>query len=123
MYVGIDYHKRYTVATQMDPQGVIPSQVRLKNDPDSLRTLASSLPPGSKIALEATEGWYSFYEMLESYCPEIYLAHPLKTRAIAEARIKTDKIDSTILAHLLRANLLPISYIPPREIRDGREIL
>ena len=123
MYVGVDYHKRYTVATQMDPQGVILSQVRLKNDPDSLRTFASSLPPGSKIALEATEGWYYFYEMLESYCPEIYLAHPLKTRAIAEARIKTDKIDSAILAHLLRANLLPTSYIPPREIRDVREIL
>jgi len=123
MYVGLDYHKRYTVATQMDQQGVILGQVRLKNDPDSLRTFASSLPPGSKIALEATEGWYYFYEMLESYCPEFYLAHPLKTRAIAEARIKTDKIDSTILAHLLRANLLPTSYIPPREIRDVREIL
>lgn len=123
MYVGVDYHKRYTVATQMDLQGVILSQVRLKNDPESLRNYASSLPPGSKIALEATEGWYYFYEMLESACPEIYLAHPLKTRAIAEARIKTDKIDSTILAHLLRTNLLPTSYIPPREIRDVREIL
>jgi hypothetical protein len=76
MYVGVDHHKRYTVATQMDQQGVILGQVRLKNDPDSLRTFASSLPPGSKIALEATEGWYYFYEMLEIYCPEIYLAGP-----------------------------------------------
>lgn len=47
----------------------------------------------------------------------------MKTRAIAEARIKTDKIDSTIFAHLLRADLLPTSYIPKRSIRDVREVL
>lgn len=123
MYVGVDYHKRYSFATKMDERDQIIEQIKLNNDPETLRAYAATLPPGSKIALEATEGWYYFYEMLESYCPEIYLAHPLKTRAIAEARIKTDKIDSTILAHLLRANLLPTSYIPPREIRDIREIL
>jgi transposase len=84
---------------------------------------AESLPEGSKIALEATGNWYYFYEVLEHKCPKIYLAHPLKTRAIAEARIKTEKIDSTILAHLLRTDFLPTSYIPPREIRDIREVL
>lgn len=42
---------------------------------------------------------------------------------MAEARIKTDRIDSSILAHLLRTDLLPESYIPPREIRDIREVL
>jgi len=123
MYVGVDYHKRFSVATQMDEKGKILQQVRLMNDPETLTRFVSHLPVGSKIALEATGSWYYFYELLENQCREIYLAHPLKTRAIAEARIKTDKIDSTILAHLLRADLLPTSYIPPREIRDIREIL
>uniref|UniRef100_A0A7C4YFB1 IS110 family transposase n=1 Tax=Caldisericum exile TaxID=693075 RepID=A0A7C4YFB1_9BACT len=95
----------------------------MKNDPRTLVRFAESLPEGSKIALEATGNWYYFYEVLEHKCPKIYLAHPLKTRAIAEARIKTDKIDSTILAHLLRTDFLPTSYIPPREIRDIREVL
>jgi transposase len=123
MYIGVDYHKKYIVATKMDESGTIMEQVRLNNDPDTLLGYAHTLPTGSKIALEATEGWYHFYELLENQCPDIYLAHPLKTRAIAEARIKTDKVDSTMLAHLLRTNLLPHSYIPPREIRDMREIL
>ncbi len=123
MYVGVDYHKRYSMITQMDEKGNIVDQLRLSNDPSSLTGFVDRLPEGSKIALEATGNWYYFYELLEEKSPEIYLAHPLKTRAIAEARIKTDKIDSTILAHLLRADLLPTSYIPPRSIRDIREIL
>jgi len=123
MYVGVDYHKKYSIATKMDDKGRISEQVRLRNDSKTLLRYAESLPKGTKIAIEATGNWYYFYELLESRCSEIYLAHPLKTRAIAEARIKTDKIDSTILAHLLRADLLPTSYIPPKEIRDIREIL
>jgi len=123
MYIGVDYHKKYSIATKMDEKGKILEQVRLKNDPQTLLRYAETLSSGSKIALEATGNWYYFYELMENKCPEIYLAHPLKTRAIAEAKIKTDKIDSTILAHLLRADLLPTSYIPSKEIRDIREIL
>lgn len=51
------------------------------------------------------------------------LAHPLKVRAIASARIKTDTIDATTLAPLLRTDLLPTASIPPRAIRDQRELL
>jgi transposase len=123
MYVGVDYHKHYSVATKMDEQGRVLEQVRLHNDPQTLVGYVKGLPWGSKIALEATGSWYYFYEVLEDTGAEISLAHPLRTRAIAEARIKTDKIDSTILAHLLRTDLLPTSYIAPRKIRDIREVL
>jgi len=123
MYVGVDYHKRYSVATKMDDGGNILERVKIMNTAQSLLQFAASLPEESTIAVEATSIWYYFYELMETRCPNIVLAHPLKTRAIAEARIKTDKIDSTMLAHLLRTNLLPTSYIPPRAIRDTREIL
>jgi transposase len=63
------------------------------------------------------------YELIEDRHPDLVLAHPLKTKAIASARIKTDKIDATTLAHLLRADLVPAAYIPPRAVRDAREIL
>ncbi|MBS1243359.1 MAG: tnp [Nitrospirae bacterium] len=96
MYVGIDYHKRYAVATSMDDRGQVIETVRLKNEPGDLIGFVDRLLEDSKIAIEATCNWYYFYELLEGKSPEIHLAHPLKTRAIAEARIKTDKIDSTI---------------------------
>lgn len=123
MFVGIDYHKKFSFATKMDEKGTVLEQVQIKNEPQELQKYVEKLPKGSSIAVEATGSWYHFYELLEERGAEIHLAHPLKVRAIAEAKIKTDKIDSSILAHLLRANLLPEAYIPPREIRDIREIL
>ena len=63
------------------------------------------------------------YELIEARHPDLVLVHPLKTKAIASVRIKTDKIDATTLAQLLRADLVPAAYIPPRDVRDTREVL
>jgi len=41
----------------------------------------------------------------------------------ALAKNKTDKIDSEALAHLLRADLLPESYVPPRDTRILRDLV
>ena len=73
--------------------------------------------------MEASGNWMFVYETIEQYTPQVVLAHPLKTRAIAEARIKTDTIDATTLAELLRLDGIPQAYIPPREVRDVRELL
>ncbi len=48
---------------------------------------------------------------------------PLRTRAIASARVKTDAVDARTLAHLLRSDLLPQAYIAPRALRDLRDLL
>jgi len=53
----------------------------------------------------------------------VALAHLLKVRAIAEARIKTDKISADILADLLRTNLLPEAYVPAKETREAKNVL
>ena len=45
---------------------------------------------------------------------------------VTRARIcglKTDTLDATILAELLRLDGTPKAYIPPREVRDIRELL
>ena len=43
------------------------------------------------------------------------LSNPFKTRAIAGARIKTDKLDARTLAQLLRADLVAECYVPEKE--------
>jgi len=53
----------------------------------------------------------------------VKLAHPLETKAIAKAKMKTDKIDSKILAQLLRDDLVPESWVPPKEIHDLRSLV
>src|SRR5215216_8013347 len=100
-----------------EPQGNEP------NDPDTFVALLSELDGESKIALEATYGWEWLAELLEDHGYELHLAHPLRTKAIASARVKTDAVDARTLAHLLRADLLPEAYVAPRELRDLRDLL
>ncbi len=47
----------------------------------------------------------------------------MKVKAIAEARIRTDKISADILADLLRAGLLPRAYAPNKQTRDLKNFL
>jgi len=61
--------------------------------------------------------------VLEEGTEKVVLAHPKQVKAIAAARVKTDKIDATILAHLARADLLPTAYAPPVEIRELRDLV
>jgi len=122
-YVGIDFHKNYSFITEMNEAGVIQRQVKLSNDRDTLIHYVDSLPSHTNIAIEATCNWYYFYELVEDHDLAIALAHPLKTKAIASARLMNDKVSSETLAHLLRADLLPTAYIPNQATRDSREVL
>ncbi|HVH70757.1 MAG TPA: IS110 family transposase [Candidatus Dormibacteraeota bacterium] len=122
-YVGFDAHKKYTFFTQMDARGQIQRQGKLANDRDALATFFAKIEEPARVVIEATMNWYHLYDLLESLQIPVTLAHPLRTRAIAEAKVKTDKVDSTILAHLLRTDLIPAAYIPPQAIRDLRELL
>jgi transposase len=122
-YIGIDLHKAKSFVTRMDERGQILEQVNLPHATGALAQYLRTLPADVRLAVEATGNWMWLYEQIEDQHPDLVLAHPLKTRAIASARIKTDKIDATTLAHLLRTDLLPAAYIPPRAIRDQRELL
>jgi len=64
-----------------------------------------------------------FYENLENMGFNVVLSNPLQTKAIAAARIKNDKVDSRVLADLLRTNFLPTAYLQPREVRDLKELV
>lgn len=63
------------------------------------------------------------YDWLDDICDDVVLAHPWKVKAIADAKIKTDKIDATVLAHLLRADLVPEAWAPGERARELRVAL
>jgi len=54
---------------------------------------------------------------------QLHLVHALKTRAIASARIKHDRLDSRVLAELLRTGFLAEAWIAPRPVREQRQLL
>jgi transposase len=123
VYVGIDLHRNRSQIAVLDWDGEQLLSRRIVNDPDVFRELLHGLGDDAQIALEATYGWEWLADLLEEAGYELHLAHPLRTKAIAAARVKTDAVDARTLAHLLRADLLPEAYIAPRELRDLRDLL
>lgn len=123
IHVGVDMHKKFSEVAVMDSEGKILDRRRLLHaDKQGMHGYFSALPAPVTVTMESTRTWYWLYELLEEYA-EVKLANPRKVRLIAEAKIKSDKIDARTLAHLERTGFLPESYIPPREIRDKRELL
>lgn len=122
-YVGIDYHTKFALATRMQKDGRVISQDKVMNNREDIQQYLSLLPKNSKLVLEATNNWYAFMEWSNELPLDVKLAHPLKLKAIATARIKTDSVDSKILADLLRSDFIPESYIAPKEVRDIRELV
>jgi len=123
VYVGIDLHRKRSHVSVVDERGEELLSRRLVNDPARFRELLAGLDADARFALEATYGWEWLAELLEGEGRELHLAHPLRTKAIASARVKTDAVDARTLAQLLRADLLPEAYIAPRELRDLRDLL
>jgi len=123
MYIGLDVHKSSIYATVTDKQGKVLISEEFRNTCNDIKQFVESLGNGDKYAvIEATCAWMHVYEQLERLNVSTVLAHPLKVKAIASARIKTDKIDSTILAHLLRTDMIPESYVPEKRVRELRDI-
>jgi transposase len=124
--LGIDIHKRSGLAVLKDEEGNIMESLRFSNDRRGISRLIRMLEPHGDVraAVEASGNfWIRLYEALEESGVEVLLSNPMKTRAIAEARIKSDKLDASILADLVRADLVAESYVPPREVRDRRALL
>jgi transposase len=123
-FVAIDYHKSYSYGTIVDPQGQVLRRGRLGNSPQALREfLGAHGGAGCHAVLEATRNWTLMHDWLEEQVERVTLAHPLKVRAIAEARVKTDKVDAATLAHLLRCDLIPAAHVPSRGARVLRNLL
>jgi len=115
---GLDVHKESTYATILAPDGEIVTQRRMPNEevPGFLR------PHGvERVAIEASTSIAPLYRRLTEEGYRVIVSHPRETRYIAEARIKSDRVDSKALAELLRLNSLPESYKPPKPIAELRE--
>ena len=115
---GLDVHKEYTYATVLGPDGEVVARGRMPNEevPAFLRPYRVE-----RVAMEATTSIAPLYRRLVDEGYDVVVSHPKKTRYIAEARIKTDRVDSRALAELLRLNSLPESYVPPPYIAELRE--
>lgn len=125
-YVGIDYHKRYSVLCATDERGQPVREGRIAgNSQAGFAQFFASLGEPSAVVMEACWNWGWLYDLLGELpqVERVVLAHPYKTRLIAEAQIKTDQIDARTLAQLLRAELVAQSHAPCAATRARKHLL
>src|SRR4029079_6792380 len=79
--------------------------------PEALRVFADSLAPTDEVALEATGNTNAIVRALRGRVARLVVGQPQNTQAIAEAKVKTDKVDAAILAQLLAADYLPAVWV------------
>ncbi len=123
LYLGVDVHKRSCWVTVLDEDGQEREQRKLGMEPATLLAYFGKIAKPAKLAVEATFNWYYFLNVIEPLGLELHLVHPQKTKAIASARIKHDKLDSRILARLLHAGFIAEAWIAPPPVRELRQLV
>lgn len=121
-FVGIDLHKEFLVAVAQDSQGSQLFKERYECTEEAVTQLLRRFATPPSVVVEAGGNWMWFVRLLEQHNCQVQLAHPFRVKAIASARIKTDSIDAKTLCDLLRAGLIPQSYIAPNTTLDNREL-
>src|SRR5881396_3682404 len=123
VYVGIDVLRKRSQVAVVSEDGTVELNKNVVNGSEPMLRLIGDLPPGTPVAFEAAFGWGWLAALLEGYGFTPHLAHPLRCKAIASARLKNDKVDAAILAQLLRADLLPEAWIALPAVRQLRALL
>ena len=122
-YVGLDVHKRVVEACIVDATGKIVERQRFALNRQTLKLFATQiLQPGDHVALEATTNCWAVADMLRPHVARVLVSNPMATKAIAQAKVKTDKVDAHVLAQLLRCDFLPEVWQPDEATRQLREL-
>jgi transposase len=122
-YTGIDLHKFTSYLTTVDSSGKIVKQQNIKNVDHNFEQYFSSLGLEHLATVESTMTWYWLNDLLDKLKIPLVLAHAKYVKAIAYAKVKTDKVDSHTLAQLLRMDYIPSAYKITKEKRVLRDAL
>jgi len=122
-YTGIDLHRKTSFLTTIDSNGQIIKRANMANDERQILNFFQALNSQSKVVIESTANWYWLYDLLADAGFDVLISNPVKTKAIASARIKNDKVDSHMLAQLLRADLVATVHVSSRQTRQLKELL
>lgn len=123
IHLGIDHHKSYSQIHAVNDNGEVLFKGKLNNSMEEFINLKNEL--GNEeihSVIEASRTWV-VYDLLEEIGFNPIVANPLKTKAIAEAQIKTDSIDAATLASLLKADIVPKVNVATKDVRLIKDIL
>jgi transposase len=122
-FVGVDLHKEVATFHVISHDGTSLHTGTFTVNPDAIREFAAlHLLPNDHLAVEVTSNTWAFVRLVKPYVARVVVSNPMKTKAIAEANIKTDKVDAFVLAQLLRCDYLPSVWVPTPAVEDSRAL-
>lgn len=121
--IGLDLGRHTGEAAAVDGHGKAVSLGRVDVSPEGLAALVERLRPDDRVVLEASTNTWSIAEFLAPYVGEVVVSNPLRTRAIAQAKVKTDQIDAATLAELLAADYIPTVWQPDPDTLARRRLV
>ncbi len=121
-HIGIDLHREFIVMAAVRDNGEImePIKIACQDTNGILDVIRSFVPFRAVIEASGTYRW--LHDLLRPH-GIVLLAHPLRLRAMIQRRSKTDKLDSQLLANLLRINQIPLAYVPPEPYQRLRDLV
>src|SRR2546422_3607275 len=120
--IALDVHRDFCEVAIKDESGLRLAG-RVRSSVSELELFAQSLAPDDEVALEATGGALAIARILEGHVARVVIANTRKLSAIAESKVKTDKLDAKTLCELLAAGFLPAVFSPDEFTRALRRRL
>lgn len=117
--IGVDAHARTCVYKVKDESGSVLGSGTIPSTPAELATLANRYP-GATVVLEASGVSEWIYDCLTALGMEVAVCHPANIKRVLGK--KNDEIDAEFLVDAYRLKALPLSFMPPNEIRELRQL-
>jgi transposase len=122
-FAGADTHRQFVEFAIIDQAGQLLLRAKVPTTREALQAFAREhLGPDVKLAIEACFNTWGVVDVLEPFVDEVVPSNPLRTKAIAQAKVKTDKVDALVLAQLLRCDYLPRVWKPDAATREMRHL-
>ena len=122
-YIAIDIHKHYLVVGGMNSQKewvLRTRKVRMSRFPEWVQKNLNSI---DAVVIESTSNAWEIHDLIAPLVGKIVVANPLKVGQIADAKVKTDRLDVERLLTLLIADIVPEVWVPPHHVRDLRSLI
>jgi transposase len=120
--IGMDIHRTFAEVVFWE-DGRLRPHGRVDMTRSGLEGFARGLTKEDEVVVEATGNAMAVVRVLSPYVARVIVANPLQVKAIAHARIKTDKIDAGVLASLRAADFLPEVWVPDAETERLRRLV
>jgi transposase len=124
-WIGVDCHVATTTVAILNEDEAKARHRRFNNTEEAWAAFCrDEVDATTHLVLEASAGIWPVYDRLVSAgAAEVLVAHPLRVKAIAAARVKTDRVDARTLALLGRGGLIPTVWVPSPQERLLRSLV